>query len=248
MKIRQIPTEYYQQFDADYSLKYPGEGYGGWQKQLLPINLEKTAIVLMHAWDPGNIKDYPGSYRAVEHLKRAQEIINNQLPKLLNSCRNNKIKIYHLADEKHISITNLPSPNKDKVYQQLSSFKQESVFPGDHNIDDITKKGRTPLLINDFEPVVYNGEQLHTLCLQDNINHLVYVGFAINWCLQFSPGNMNEMSTRGFICSTIKECVTAVENKQSCKMQKHKLYGLWLTALKNGFVYSLDDWIDMFEK
>ncbi|MCK5811913.1 MAG: hypothetical protein KAG94_03390 [Clostridiales bacterium] len=247
MKTQQIPTEYYQQFDADYSLQYPGEGYGGWQKKSLPINLEKTAIILMHIWDPLKIETYPGSYRAVEYLNRAQSIINNQLPQLLTLCRNNHIKIYHMADEQKTPITKLPIPTKDTVFKQLSSFKNNNVFPGKHNIDDIIKKGRSPLLINALEPIVYNGEQLHKQCLEDGINHLIYVGFAINWCLQFSPGNMNEMSSRGFICSTIKECITAVENKESAKIQGHKEYGLWITALKNGFVYTLADWVDMLE-
>ncbi len=33
-----IPTWYYQQFDADYDLEFPGEGYGGWKQANLPIN------------------------------------------------------------------------------------------------------------------------------------------------------------------------------------------------------------------
>jgi hypothetical protein len=53
MSIINVPTCYYEQFDADYNLEVPAEGYGGWEKILLPLNLEKTALVVMHAWDCG---------------------------------------------------------------------------------------------------------------------------------------------------------------------------------------------------
>lgn len=44
-----VPAHYYQQFDADYSLDVPGEGYGGWKKAELEIALNHTAVVVMHA-------------------------------------------------------------------------------------------------------------------------------------------------------------------------------------------------------
>ena len=53
--VKYLPTYYYQSFPADYSLEYPGEGYGGWQKKELPINLAHTAVVIMHAVDVGSI-------------------------------------------------------------------------------------------------------------------------------------------------------------------------------------------------
>ena len=33
-----LAAEYYQQFDADYDREVPAEGYGGWQRAVLPLS------------------------------------------------------------------------------------------------------------------------------------------------------------------------------------------------------------------
>ena len=48
-----LPASYYQQFDADFKLDVPGEGYGGWRKSEIEISRDHTAVVVMHAWDMG---------------------------------------------------------------------------------------------------------------------------------------------------------------------------------------------------
>lgn len=270
MDYIKIPTWYYQQFDADYSVDVPAEGYGGWKKQALPINPEKTAIVIMHAWDCGTFEQYPGWYRAVEYIPRANDIALRIFPELLNAARHRGMKLFHVADdsgyaddfegygitrqiqEKHFgkrSTQKTPDTPYDSVFHELIKFKIQNSMGGLHNTEDI-EKGRLnksfmlqakPLA---SEPIAINSEQLHALCLEYGINHLVYIGFAINWCLQYSPGNMNDLADKGIICSTIREAVTAVENKESARNEAHKEYGLWVTALKNGFVYDLNDFMN----
>jgi len=247
MKIIKIPTWYYKQFDADYSLKHPTLGYGSWHSESLDINLSKTAFVVMHAWNPFEYENNTGCYRAVEYLPRAKKILETTLPSLLSALRKNKLKIYHIVDEKHTKFTSLPNPIKDEVILNLETFKKNNVFPGKHNLSDCNKFKRQPMLIKSNEPLLYNGEELHRLCLKDGINHLIYSGFALNWCLQYSPGNMNEMSDRGFMCSTFKETITAVENKESIINEGHKEYALWLTSIKNGFIYSLPEFLSALE-
>jgi hypothetical protein len=81
------------------------------------------------------------------------------------------------------------------------------------------------------------------LCHQHHINHLIYVGFAINWCLLLSPGGMAEMSQHGLICSTISQAVTAVENKETARNELGKQNALWRVALAFGFVYDLETFL-----
>ncbi|MBT5876886.1 MAG: hypothetical protein HOH43_25920, partial [Candidatus Latescibacteria bacterium] len=50
MNTVSIPANFYQQFDADFSLEYPGEGYGGWKRSEIDISMDHTAFVVMHAW------------------------------------------------------------------------------------------------------------------------------------------------------------------------------------------------------
>ena len=55
-----VRAHYYEQFDADYGLGVPGEGFGGWQTAELELNPDRTAVVVMHAWDCGTYEQYPG--------------------------------------------------------------------------------------------------------------------------------------------------------------------------------------------
>lgn len=97
MKQIVLPASYYEQFGADYSLPVPGEGYGGWKTADLPLDLSKTAVVLMHAWDVGTMEENPGVYDACEYIPRFMEICKNVLPPLLDAGWKAGIKLYHVA-------------------------------------------------------------------------------------------------------------------------------------------------------
>ncbi|MBN2557317.1 MAG: hypothetical protein JXB33_01035 [Clostridia bacterium] len=271
MNVKMIPSWYYRQFDADYSLAVPAEGYGGWKRQELPIDLSRTALVSMHAWDCGGYEQYPGWHRAVEYIPRANRIASDVFPLLFESVRKRGMRLFHVADnsgyadgfggyaktleiyKKHFGADPVPAPKSpvhDTVYNELVRFRRENSMPGLHNEPDV-ERGRSAMTFLpeamplDNEPIASNSGHLHALCLEYGVNHLVYVGFAINWCLQYSPGNMNDMADRGLICSAIREAVTAVENRESARYETHKEHGLWVTALKNGFVYDLKDFLEI---
>ncbi|MGI6561350.1 MAG: hypothetical protein ACOX3Q_02140 [Clostridia bacterium] len=267
MSIVTVPAWYYRQFDADYSRDIPGEGYGGWMKADLKLNTDKTAFVVMHAWDCGTYEEHPGWYRAVEYIPRANKIAREIFPGLLSAIRNAGMKLYHVAgSESHCKgfpgfeyakqclkeytqgkeSFKMPYAERDAVSDELRKFRFENVFVGLHNKADIERGQAKATFMKeampaDNEPIALDGDQLQAVCLKDGINHLIYMGFAINWCLQYSPASMNDMANRGFLCSAIREAVTAVENKESARTERHKEYGLWVTALKNGFVYDLKD-------
>ncbi|NMB95139.1 MAG: hypothetical protein GYA02_00765, partial [Clostridiaceae bacterium] len=232
-----VPTWYYQQFDADYSLDYPGEGYGGWKKADLPINPDKTAIILMHAWDTGTMEEYPGWYRAVEYLPRAKYICDNILPGFLKKVRSSNIKLFHVASSNqiladypgYIKTLKICSGDKtryeqidiDETIKKLRLFRNDNIFVGSHNKEDVAEGQRCldfyptarPM---DSEEIVCTSEQLFKLCKYYNIKHLIYTGFAINMCLTVSQGGFVDMSRHGIMCSAIRQLVTAVENKESC--------------------------------
>ena len=67
-RLMRCPANYYQQFDADYEREVPAEGYGGWQRAEVELDLDHTALVSMHAWETGTREQYPGWYRAVEYI------------------------------------------------------------------------------------------------------------------------------------------------------------------------------------
>lgn len=256
-----IPANYYQHYDCDFNMDIPAEGMGGWKKGNIQIDLQKTAIVVMHAWELGTNKQFPGLYRHIEYIPRAQEITRNIFPNLLKAVRSSEMKVYHVVGggdyyknypgylkAKEMAPDELPlfgMAQEDPVLLQLRELRKNNSLPGPHNTDD-------PKCIFDFssealpygnEGIAENGDQLAALCNNDGVNNLIYIGFAINVCLLLLPGGMQDMNRRGFLCSTIREAVTAVENKETARSETVKEVALWYVGAMYGFVYNIGDFM-----
>ncbi len=264
MKTMRLPAQLYQQFDADPSRPVPAETYGGWQTVDVELASERTALVVMHAWDCGAPHEYPGWRRGVEYHARAEAILANVFPPLLAAVRASPLPIFHVVGggQDYYSLlpghqravrlagkSSAPTPvTKDPALDQLRRIRTAQGFPGAHNSADIAA-GLTRL---DFAPtarpvgdegIAENAAQLSALCRECGINHLIYVGFAINWCLLMSPGGMVDMARHGCLCSTIREAVTAVENRETAREEREKQQALWRVALEFGFVFALEDFL-----
>jgi nicotinamidase-related amidase len=265
----EVPTWYYAHFGADYSLETPAEGFGGWNKTDLPFCPEHTALCVMHAWDNPDQNLFPGIYSAVEYLPRAAEIFKTRMPSILKTFRDAGIRVIHIESGKYVQKYDayrqtqdiireqlsearkarqfaMPGPAHDPVFDALRKFRGEYAHPGEENKKDIRGVEQIRDIHECVKPLpgeymVEDSDELQAVCALHEINHLVYVGFALNACLLISPCGMVDMSRRGFICSTVKEVTTAVENDFSAKDELAKQLGLWYTALFFGFVYEQAD-------
>jgi len=265
-KTLAVPAWFYQHGDADFSLDVPEEAFGGWKKAALDLSLDHTAVVVMHAWDAGASPDqFPGWWRVVPYIVRANAIMETVFPPLLEAVRQSPMPLFHvvaggdyythlpgyeraveLAPRKESSVEKI-SP--DPALQAMLDYKHQHGYPRPHNVPDI-ERGFARI---DFGPqahprgdegVAENGPQLYGLCRAHNITHLIYMGFAINWCLLLSPGGMAEMTYQyGVTCSAFRQATAAVENKASARDQWCKELALWRVALAFGFVYDVDDFI-----
>ncbi|MBI4557600.1 MAG: hypothetical protein HY706_08455 [Candidatus Hydrogenedentes bacterium] len=260
-----IPTWYYQHFDGDYRLETPEDAFGGWKKTALEFSRDNTAVVSMHAWDAGTREQYPGWYRCVPYIPRSLEICREIYPGMLSAVRASDIPLFHVVGNgdyykdypgyKH-AVALAGSDNEppdeqivsDPIRDKLVEFKNKYVFVGENNAEDV-RRGLEKL---DFPPeakpvgdegVAATTNQLFALCKERHVNHLIYCGFAINWCLLLSPGGMAAMSQRGFLCSALRQATVAVENKESARNQLCKEIGLWRVALAFGFVFDVNDFI-----
>jgi len=247
----------YGQFDADYSLPHPGEGYKGWSKQPIPIDPEHTAIVVMHAWDCGTLETNPQSYRICEYVPRSVKIMEEKFPGFLKKVRESGFNLIHIGSQSEASLESLPGYQRvkgkwgigddrerveaDPVAKELRRINSERVFPGPAHPEDPQYTRDFAIMPADDEDVACTTHQLFELCKERGITHLIYTGFAINWCLTMSPCGMFDMNRHGVICSAIRDLVTAVENKESCAKEDHKEYGLWAFSLCGGFVFDQKD-------
>jgi hypothetical protein len=261
-----VPAWLYRQFDADPSRDVPAEAYGGWTRVDADLDLNHTAIVIMHAWDAGTPQEFPGWYRHVEYIPRANQILKDVFPGMLAAARSAGLRVIHVVGGgsyyKHLPgyvATRrlawwqqfLASMGQGRVHGDESKKKLEEIRAvhaggGVHNQADIKRgfeqlgfpPGARPL---DNEAIAENTHQLVALCKKLHISHLIYTGFAINWCLLLSPGGMADMSRHGVMCSAIRQATTAVENKETARGELGKENALWRVALAFGFVFDLDD-------
>lgn len=263
MNPLQLPTWTYRQHDANHDLEVPAEGCGGWVRKTLPLNPECTAVVVMHAWDCGTREQFPGWHRTIEYIPRSQRICSEILPELLSAVRASPLPLFHIVGggdyyrelpgyRRSVSLAGPTPPGPDKVIsdsvlKSLREHRRVSVT-GEHNLADIEEGFKRLDFASEARPlddegVAENAHQLSALCRDASINHLIYVGFAINWCLLLSPGGMAEMSTRGVMCSALRQAVTAVEVKESARGELWKELGLIRVAMAFGFVYDVPDFV-----
>jgi hypothetical protein len=260
-RIVKVEAEYYQQFDADLSRDVPAEGYAGWKKATIELPLAHTAVVVMHAWDCGTAAQYPGWWRSIEYFPRADRIANEVFPPLLSAVRAANVKLYHVVGPGtyfqelpgYVATKKLAGPEPaplpqvvtDPATAALREFRAEHIAFGKRNQVDIDAGYKrmdfpAPARPMGDEPIAENAHQLAAVCRRDGISHLIYIGFAINWCLLMSPGGMIDMRRHGLLCSTIKEATTAVENKESARGEVAKQLALWRTSIAFGFVFSAE--------
>lgn len=258
-----LPAAWYQQFDADYARAVPAEGYGGWRRAQMEMDIDRAALVVMHAWDWKEEPRFPGWRRCVEYIPRAERILREVFPPLLAAARESGVTVLHVAGggtyhrrypgyQRALSLAARSDPPEqiepDPCLVRLREFRRRQVFVGVHNEADVKEGFRTL----DFPPqacpegdegVVEDAPQLLALCKEAGVSHLLYCGFAVNWCLLLSPGGMAEMSRHGLLCSIVRDATTAVENRESAATEQHKEEALWRVALAYGFVYESSDLI-----
>jgi nicotinamidase-related amidase len=263
-----LPVHYYRQHDAEVGAKIPGRAFHGWTTRLLEVPLEKTALVSMHAWNPGLDpripagldSPYVGWFRVVEYLPRAIRITREAFPPLLAAARAAGLTVIHVGSSE--SYTGRypeyqrakalvddrgeapPGAVEDPLRRQWSEERYRQSH-GEHNLPHIREGGRhldfaPEAMPVDGEPIVIDTAQLNAVCRERGIWHLIYIGFALNWCLLASPGGMLDMSRLGYVCSTIRQATTAVENRESCAEERAKELALFRVALMFGYVFDLD--------
>jgi hypothetical protein len=259
-----LRAEYYQQFDADFSRDVPAEGFGGWKSAEIEIDPARTALVVMHAWDTGTREQYPGWHRCVDYLPRADAIVRDVFPSLLAAVRRSPMRLFHVVSgdsyaksypgyQRAVALAGPePAPPEaiasDPALERLRRFREHHVSVGERNHPDVARgfarlgfaRGSEP--VGD-EGVAKDAHQLFALCRDAGVNHLVYAGFAINWCLLLSPGGMADMKKHGVMCSALRQAVTAVENKESARAEREKASALWRVALAFGFVFDVEEFV-----
>ena len=239
MRKLNIPVNYYDQTSADLLLNVPAEGFGGWKKTELTFDLDTAAFVVMHAAYPGSPDEVPGIYRSCDETPRQNEIDRTVFPPLFAAIRKAGVHIYHIGFAprpfykrydgfvKEGLDFSYPSITASETTKDIFAFKRDYNWPGKQNLADIAKSYDTTDFLPNArpapgEPIVENTDQLFGICQKDGTDHLIYIGFCIDGCIQSSACGMIDMGRRGFLCTAVREATTAIENKETSAREMAK--------------------------
>lgn len=167
--------------------------------------------------------------------------------------RQRRLPVFHVTGCNPESVAAPPAVTPDPTWTDLGEFRQREVFPGAINEDDVQEGRATRRIAPEAaalpeEKSAETSAALHTFCQERGINHLIYIGFAINWCLLMSPGGMVDMKRYGYLCSTVAEVVVAVENEVSAPHCIEYHQALWRVAVEFGFVFHHRELIAAFSR
>jgi len=231
------PVSTYQQFTPTAA--------DGWRKEALTFSREHTAVVVMHATTPPPADAIAGWHRAVPYLAKASNVLREVFPALMRAVRNADLPVFHVpgmaAAPPHQVAT-------DPTWETLQAYRADHVFPGAANQNDVVA-GRSQRELSGVaaplpgEGVAETSAALHDLASARRINHLIYLGFALNWCLLMSPGGMVEMKRHGYLCSTVQDAVVTVEPSAQPDGDREMQSALWRVAVEFGFVFASPDLI-----
>lgn len=214
----QLPCRYYRVFtDPDTPCV---ESNFHFVERNLPLPIVETALILVDVWSTHYIDSW---------LQRAREVTEGKIVPILNAARTIGLTVIHA-----------PSPFvADRYAKAPAATVQESSdlawppsgFRGIYRSGSYAAFGRQhePIIPPTYqhyeealdispsvkplpgEAVIHTGPQLHTLLAEKKILHLIYVGFATNWCVIGRDYGVSAMHDRGYNLVLVRDATTGIE-------------------------------------
>ena len=265
-----VPWHIYRHFPADFSRwDAAAAGFKGWDSEVRPLNLKRTCLVLMHLPSTGLTPDTefgpdcqkPNSLGTIEWVPRTMDLVAFRLPRLVHAARAAGLQVAHVwgaPGEGPVweaclkEAGEAPPPDEDVIPRDEPRWSRHmrDVFDLPRR-DEPAMDATAPELSWKLEGSVIEPRegdicaayswQLHRLCKNRGIDHLIYCGWALNWCLWFSPGGMCDMSRKGYLCSAVRGGCVAIENRESAVGEQNLEYAYWKTSTMFGYIFDLHE-------
>lgn len=212
----------------------------GYRELRWSLPVQETALVLVDCWDYFPLDSF---------VARATEICKTKIRPVLESCRELGIAVIHAPSpqwaanypEFHYCPPLAPQEEKNSRSESLVSdiwtpksltqkgdfavprtgtdpvYKVwwETAFPDDLRISSHVEPAES-------EMVISTGDELHAICCERRIKHLVYAGFATNICMLNRDYGVRSMRLLGYNVILVRDATTAVESNET-------VAGLWAT-------------------
>jgi len=236
----EIPVRYGREItERDCQSHETNLGYGA-LNWTLPI--DETALVLVDCWG-----DFPlGSF-----VERAGEACKTKIRPVLEACRDLGVAVIHAPSPawaaNYPDFQYRPQPDAGTADQSETVDWPPDGFTAEAGDFFVPRAGAEPvysewwkahypdnLKISSYvEPagddlVISTGDELHAICCERHIKHLVYAGFATNICVLYRDYGVMAMKKRGYNIIFIRDATTAVESSETVD-------GLW--AMRSAIFY-----------
>lgn len=181
---------------------------------VLPV--EQTALVLVDLWDAHFIESW---------IERAEKVTRQAVVPVIDAARDAGITIVHapspgVAEQfpqlgRHtppapVSPPDWPPPEFRSREGPYAAYRGPRAQPP--GIRPIQNLGMSPAIcVRDDDFVIATGEQLHDLLKERGILHLIYAGFATNWCVLGRDYGIRAMARRSYHIVLLREATTGVE-------------------------------------
>lgn len=187
----------------------------------MPLPIDQTALILVDLWNVHFIESW---------IERAKQVTVECVVPVIDAARKVGMTIVHA-----------PSPSVAQQYPQLQRHKPPqpaapNTWPppefrsrsGDYNVyrgprsqppgigghwDKLSSQlSMSPAIdVKEDEFVIATGQQLHELLEERGTLHLLYAGFATNWCVLGRDYGIRSMSRYGYNIILLRDATTGVE-------------------------------------
>ena len=267
-RLVNLPWHIYRHFPADFSRwEMAAVGFQGWDSEIRELDLERTCLAMMHFPSTGLTPEtewgpdcpLPNSLGTVEWIPRTISVVTFRMPRLVEAARAAGMQVAHVGVggkpytegeiwERCIKEVGDPPPADTDVIGHGSAWKtlhtrdvfdlprpKLSAFPERQFILP------AELMPQGDDIIAQHAWQLHRLLQNRGIDHIIYTGWALNWCLWFSPCGMSDMSRKGYLCSAVRGGCVAIENKESAVGEQNLEYAYWKTSTMFGYIFDLHE-------
>jgi nicotinamidase-related amidase len=266
-RVVQVPWHFYRHYPPDFSAwSRAARGFQGWTSEVRGLDLNRTALLLMHLPDAGLTADTewgpdcprPDLLGTVEWVPRTMDLCTNRLPRLVEAARDAGLQIVHVygsisdpdepcAARSLAEAGDPPEPDPERITanEAVQARHTRDVFdlprPRPQGSPDHVPGLPEILRPTGEDLVVAQSYQLHRLMKNRGITHLLYTGWALNWCLWFSPCGMHDMQRKGYLCSAVRGACVAIENRESADTEANLEYAYWKTSTMFGYIFDLHE-------
>jgi nicotinamidase-related amidase len=213
MLILTLPCRYYRVY-TDPDVPCVEQNFEHVERRL-EIPLAQAALVLVDVWSTHYIDSW---------LERARSVTRTQIVPALEAARQAGLTVIHAPAPqvaRRYGVESPPAPPapewppaafRSRAGEYARFSRQE-----EPRLREALSRYETELDISELtrplpdEPVIATGAQLQALLAERGILHLVYAGFATNWCVLYRDYGILEMSRRGYNLILLRDATTGIE-------------------------------------